>query len=159
MAALFGIVSFAHAGEKGKPLKVYIPAGQSNMQGQAAVSTIPAMDWDPASKALHDKFVDEAGKAKICQDVQVAAISQQGGGGAPWVDKQKTGPLTVGFGSALTSENRCGPELGSGITMLEHLNEPILIIKTAWGGKSLHTDFRPPGGGMRVCGICLVSRL
>ena len=24
------------------------------------------------------------------------------------------------------------------------LAEPILIIKTAWGGKSLHTDFRPP---------------
>ncbi len=24
------------------------------------------------------------------------------------------------------------------------LNEPILIIKTSWGGKSLHTDFRPP---------------
>ncbi len=27
------------------------------------------------------------------------------------------------------------------------LNEPILIIKTAWGGRSLHTDFRPPGAG------------
>jgi alpha-galactosidase len=27
------------------------------------------------------------------------------------------------------------------------LDEPILIIKTAWGGKSLHTDFRPPGAG------------
>jgi alpha-galactosidase len=27
------------------------------------------------------------------------------------------------------------------------LDEPILIIKTAWGGKSLHTDFRPPSAG------------
>ncbi len=25
--------------------------------------------------------------------------------------------------------------------------EPVLIIKTAWGGKSLHTDFRPPSAG------------
>lgn len=24
------------------------------------------------------------------------------------------------------------------------IDEPILIIKTAWGGKSLHTDSRPP---------------
>ena len=24
---------------------------------------------------------------------------------------------------------------------------PILIIKTAWGGKSLNTDFRPPSAG------------
>jgi alpha-galactosidase len=27
------------------------------------------------------------------------------------------------------------------------LNEPVLIIKTSWGGRSLHTDFRPPSGG------------
>jgi alpha-galactosidase len=27
------------------------------------------------------------------------------------------------------------------------LDEPVLIIKTAWGGKSLHTDFRPPSAG------------
>ena len=31
--------------------------------------------------------------------------------------------------------------------MQKHLNEPILIIKTAWGGKSLSTDFRPPSAG------------
>ena len=24
------------------------------------------------------------------------------------------------------------------------LREPILLIKTSWGGRSLHTDFRPP---------------
>lgn len=27
------------------------------------------------------------------------------------------------------------------------MNQPILIIKTAWGGKSLHTDFRSPSSG------------
>lgn len=27
------------------------------------------------------------------------------------------------------------------------LDEPVLILKTAWGGKSLHTDFRPPSAG------------
>jgi hypothetical protein len=32
--------------------------------------------------------------------------------------------------------------------MLEkNLNQPVLIIKTAWGGKSLHYDFRPPSAG------------
>jgi alpha-galactosidase len=34
-----------------------------------------------------------------------------------------------------------------GITMQKSLGQPILIIKTAWGGKSLHTDFRPPSAG------------
>jgi alpha-galactosidase len=27
------------------------------------------------------------------------------------------------------------------------LGEPILLIKTAWGGKSINTDFRPPSAG------------
>lgn len=32
--------------------------------------------------------------------------------------------------------------------MLEKgLDQPVLIIKTAWGGKSLHYDFRPPSAG------------
>ena len=31
--------------------------------------------------------------------------------------------------------------------MEKSTSEPILIIKTAWGGKSLHTDFRPPSAG------------
>jgi len=31
--------------------------------------------------------------------------------------------------------------------MYAALKEPILIIKTAWGGKDLHTDFRPPSAG------------
>jgi alpha-galactosidase len=29
-------------------------------------------------------------------------------------------------------------------------DEPVLIIKAAWGGKSLHTDFRPPSAGPYV---------
>lgn len=31
--------------------------------------------------------------------------------------------------------------------MQEHLGEPILLIKAAWGGKSLMVDFRPPSTG------------
>ena len=30
---------------------------------------------------------------------------------------------------------------------MKALDEPVLIIKTAWGGKSLNTDFRPPSAG------------
>jgi hypothetical protein len=32
--------------------------------------------------------------------------------------------------------------------MYEHVQEPVLIIKTAWGGKSLSIDFRPPSAGV-----------
>jgi hypothetical protein len=135
------------AADKKKPLKIYILAGQSNMQGQASETTFPAMAWDPVSKALHAKFVDESGKPRVYKDVHVTAVSQSGGWGSPTPDEKKNGPLTVGFGSSLLSEDRLGPELGFGVTMYEHVNQPILIIKTAWGGKSLHTNFRSPSSG------------
>jgi alpha-galactosidase len=45
---------------------------------------------------------------------------------------------------------KIGPEFAFGIYTQKALAEPILIIKTAWGGKSLHTDFRPPSAGPYV---------
>ncbi len=42
---------------------------------------------------------------------------------------------------------KIGPEFTFGITMEKELKEPILIIKTAWGGRSLNTEFRPPSAG------------
>ena len=55
------------------------------------------------------------------------------------------GDLTVGFG-ALGDPNLIGPEFGFGWGM--HIASggasPILVMKTAWGGKTLAEDFRPP---------------
>jgi len=55
-----------------------------------------------------------------------------------------TGPLSSGFGARPTA---FGPEYAFGIMLEKNLDQPILIIKTAWGGKSLHYDFRPPSAG------------
>ena len=55
-----------------------------------------------------------------------------------------TGPLSTGFGARPTA---FGPEYAFGIMLEKNLDQPILIIKTAWGGKSLHYDFRPPSAG------------
>ena len=124
---------------KDKPLKIFILAGQSNMQGTGHVKTLPYMAKDPATKPLHDKIVDSQGKFKTYKDVYVAAVSDK--------SSSKNGPLSIGFGSNLTKPEVCGPELAFGITMHEKLGEPILLIKTSWGGKSLAVDFRPPSGG------------
>jgi alpha-galactosidase len=61
--------------------------------------------------------------------------------------EEKTGPLMMGYGYDGGGGNKIGPEMGFGITMQEHLKEPILIIKTTWGGKSLFCNFRPPSAG------------
>ncbi|MCY2991229.1 MAG: sialate O-acetylesterase, partial [Planctomycetota bacterium] len=55
--------------------------------------------------------------------------------------------LTVGYGAR---EDRIGPELGFGIVMGDCLDNQVLLIKVAWGGKSLAQDFRPPSSGGEV---------
>ncbi len=57
---------------------------------------------------------------------------------------EASGPLTTGYGARPTA---FGPEYAFGIMMEKQLDQPILIIKTAWGGKSIHYDFRPPSAG------------
>ena len=54
------------------------------------------------------------------------------------------GKVKVGYGF---DNERIGPEYGFGLHMDRSTEEPVLIIKTAWGGKSLAVDFRPPSAG------------
>src|SRR5690606_13480155 len=43
-----------------------------------------------------------------------------------------------------------GPELGFGHVVGDAFDQPVLLIKLAWGGKSLAADFRPPSSGGEV---------
>jgi alpha-galactosidase len=122
------------------PLKVYILAGQSNMQGHANVSTFDYMAKDPKTAPLLKEMRDSKGEPTVCDRVWISSLSEDRGG-SPSV---KEGKLTTGFGAR---EDVIGPEFTFGITMEKHVKEPILLIKTAWGGKSLHSDFRPPSAG------------
>jgi hypothetical protein len=133
---LLGVTLMANAVVAG-PLKVYILAGQSNMQGHAHRSTFDYMGKDPATASILKDMLDSKGEPRLLEAVQIAYLSEDRSG-AP---TEKNGPLTVGFGA---DDNKIGPEFTFGITMHKMLGEPILLIKTAWGGKSLHTDFRPP---------------
>ena len=128
-----------------KPLKVFILAGQSNMQGHASISTFDSMADDPKTAPLLKEMRDPDGKPRVCEKVWITSV---GCLGDAYTDlREKKGKLTAGFGAP---EDKIGPEFTFGITMEKLLGEPILIIKTAWGGRSLHTDFRPPSGGPYV---------
>jgi hypothetical protein len=122
-----------------KPLKVFILAGQSNMQGHAKVTTFEHMALDPATVPLLREMRDADGAPYVCEEVWITSIGSS--------KCEKYGRLTVGYG-AEAGGPKMGPEFTFGITMEKLLNEPVLIIKTAWGGKSLHTDFRPPSAGI-----------
>jgi alpha-galactosidase len=58
------------------------------------------------------------------------------------------GDLKIGYSQSRNPE-WIGPEYGFGWVVGEALDKPVLIIKTAWGGKSLNVDFRPPGATAR----------
>ncbi len=122
------------------PLKVYILAGQSNMQGHAHISTFDHLAMDPQTAAILKEMRNADGTPRICDSVWISSI---GNGGT---EDEYHGQLTAGYG-AVGRGTKIGPEFTFGIYMQKLLDEPILIIKTAWGGKSLHTDFRSPSAG------------
>ena len=135
-----------------EPNKVFILAGQSDMEGQGLVDHDynggkGNLVWSMVNSKSADKMrklKNEKGEWVVRDDVQ---ISFKVGG-----DKILKGGLSVGYTgyAADRSRRHMGPELGFGFVMGDHFKEPVLLIKTAWGGKSLYTDFRPPSSGGQV---------
>lgn len=136
-----------------RPLKVFILAGQSNMQGHANISTFDSMADDPDTAPILNEMRDPDGKPRVCQKAWISSVGCAGDG---WSDViEQKGRLTAGFGA---STEKIGPEFTFGIYMEKLLDQPILIIKTSWGGRSLHTDFRPPGAGPEKINEYIVSQ-
>ncbi len=123
------------------PLRVFILAGQSNMQGHAQVRTFEHIGMDPASKPLLAEMQNADGSPRILERVWISSIG--------CADTEQTGKLTTGFGASQNGP-KIGPEYTFGITMEKLVDGPILLIKTSWGGKSLNTDFRSPSAGPYV---------
>ena len=155
-ALLLALLSFAgpnlHAADPPKPVKVFILAGQSNMEGQAVVDlegkdyndgkgTLNALFNDPAKAALVKHLKTDKGEWAVRDDV--------------WVRYQRekqpllAGPLALGF-SVYGDKHHFGPELQFGHVLGDYFDNQVLLIKTAWGGKSLFKDFRPPSSGGEV---------
>lgn len=143
----------AMAKEKAKgPVKVFILAGQSNMEGQGVVSMDDPkgynggkgnLVWSMKNSKSADKMKklkNEKGEWVVRNDVQISFKAK---------DKVRKGGLTVGY-TGYGGSSHIGPELGFGFVMGDTFEEPVLLIKTAWGGKSLYVDFRPPSSGGQV---------
>ncbi len=131
-----------------RPLKVFILAGQSNMEGHARIETFDYIGDDPATAPLLKRMRDADGKPAVCDHVWISYFTGTGESNG-----EGFGKLTAGYGSRQNPTEdggKIGPEFTFGLTLDERLKEPVLIIKTAWGGKSLHTDFRPPSAGPYV---------
>ncbi|MDG2020310.1 MAG: sialate O-acetylesterase [Phycisphaerales bacterium] len=133
--------------------KIFLLAGQSNMEGQAVV----AMDHpehynggrgnlvntmkDPEFAKRMSHLRDENGDWTVRDDA-FCWYKTDGG-------ELKAGPLSIGF-AGYPGRDHFGPELQIGHLLADACTEPVLLIKTAWGGKNLHVDFRPPSAGGTV---------
>lgn len=127
-------------------LRVFLLAGQSNMQGQGVVDFDHPEYYNGGRGILknvikktkhahiYKHIVDDRGDWVVRDDV---FVRHQTG------DELKTGGLTVGF-TGYGGKHHIGPEFQLGHLVGEAYDEPVLLIKAAWGGKSIHKDFRPP---------------
>jgi hypothetical protein len=130
IAVLLALPGVVRAGAKPKPVKVFILAGQSNMEGKAKMTLLDFQATQPARRPLY-AHLRKDGQWIQRDDVWIKFLDRKG-------------KLTVGYGSP-----KCiGPELGFGTVVGDHYEEPVLLIKTAWGGRSLYRDFRPPSAGL-----------
>ena len=113
-----------------KTVRVFVLAGQSNMEGKAR-------NWLLESQAKDERFSDYWAAYRT---------------GDTWTERDdvfvaffdRHGPLTIGYGS----RNCTGPELAFGRVIGDAFEDPVLLIKTAWGGHSLFKNFRPPSAGL-----------
>jgi alpha-galactosidase len=113
------------------PVKVFVLVGQSNMQGQASVFTLNHQIKAERTKEQFAHLHDGQGNYLVRDDVWINFLDRHG-------------KLEVGYGA----RERFGPELGFGWTVGDAIDQPVLIIKAAYGGRSLFRDFRSPSAGL-----------
>lgn len=121
-------------------IRVFVLAGQSNMQG---FGTIDDLQNDPGS------LVDVVQKDTTGVWAKIGEVDNWKSLENVFLYFPRNGdtikaPVTVGQGAYA---DLIGPELMFAHQLDEYFEDPILIIKTAWGGKNLAEDFRPPSAG------------
>mgnify|MGYP001571206642 FL=1 len=154
-AGIFISVTFlAGSTDEPKPkfFQVFLLAGQSNMQGQGVVDMDHPKYYNGGKGTLL-LVMQESKTPKMYQHLQNAHGEWTERDDAFIRHRNKQGVMTggvsigfTGYGS-MHSRHHIGPELQIGHRLGDYIEEPILLIKTAWGGKNIYEDFRPPSAG------------
>jgi len=141
---------FAASTSPGK-VKVFILAGQSNMEGKGFPRPLA---WQVGQEKYRERYTHlikdgdyEAFTRKVAEttdpdDPRKPPTYLWSTRHDVWINYLgKHGDLTVGYGSP---RDGFGPELNFGHVMGNHYDEQVLLIKTAWGGRALARGFMPP---------------
>lgn len=113
-----------------KPVKVFILMGQSNMLGFGQTAGL---------KAAAEKYpylFDDAGNWTVCKDVRNVRVMNFKDYFNDWLS---------GSNGSGARGGSFGPEIGIGYYVGYVLNEPVLLLKSCIGNRSLGWDLLPPG--------------
>lgn len=121
-----------------KTIKVFILAGQSNMEGHGLIKgrpdqmgTLEQLTTDPKTSKNFKRLKGDNGNWKEREDVWIS-----------WHDKK--GNLTIG---GYAGRGSIGPELGFGWSVGDYFDGPVILLKFGPGGTSLAGPWRPPSSG------------
>ena len=130
-------------------VKVFVLAGQSNMEGKGYPEPVA---WQITQKEYRERythFIKDGDYDSFTRTLQASLAANPNEPVYDWSVREDVwvkylgqhGNLTVGY----AAPSKCfGPEYEFGHVMGDHFEDQVLLIKTAWGGKSLGKDFLPP---------------
>ena len=125
-ATVLALLISSHLNAADKPVKVFVLAGQSNMEGKAPNTLFDHQATDPKTREIF-AHLRKGDQWIVRDDAYIKFLDRKG-------------PLTLGYGSP----GRTGVEFEFGVMMADHFEEPVILVKAAWGGHSLAKNFRPP---------------
>jgi len=121
-----------------RKVKVFIILGQSNTleMGKVKGEAEGSLEYATRTEKLYPFMVDDKGNWTVRKDVRNVHVMGSGGPGKSSVKRNDW--LTVSAG-------KIGIETGIGHHLGHALEEPVLILKSAIGNRSLGWDLLPPG--------------
>lgn len=145
------ILNFTALTAEKKPVKVFILAGQSNMEGKGFPEPLA---WQVSQNKYRERYTHfikdgdyEAFTKKVTEttdpnDKRKPPTYLWSSRRDVWINYLgKHGNLTVGYGSP---REGFGPEYNFGHVVGNHYDEQVLLIKASWGGRALARGFLPP---------------
>jgi hypothetical protein len=115
-----------------KPVKVFILSGQSNMVGMGNINPLGTLGTLQTITKTDGKFphlLDASNNWTVRNDVKYRGLVTAIGNGF----------MTPGV-----MGTNIGPELGFGHVMGYYYDEPVLVIKSSQGNRSISWDYAPP---------------
>ncbi len=129
-----------------KPVKVFVMMGQSNMVGMAHITGTKGEPLEKVVKTdkMYPFLVDDAGNWTERKDVRYVQVMVGRGGGMnllhnEWLMVGGNPDGKPGKGGTMGVEFGVGHQLGNA------MSEPVMLLKSCIGNRSLGWDLLPPG--------------